>query len=365
MSILSKLDKFDLQCHFGYKLPALAKSHPYLRYSILALSARQLERKDRTRSSFSSLALYQEAIHLLLPHLEQKHTAVIASCIVLCVLEMMSCSPKEWSRHLDGAASLLQEVGINGFSGGINQALFWVFARMDCWGALLSSEGTLIPITSWVGQSSLAADIRLFRCATLSLDAYANYAVYLIGRVMDLLCNKPRIYNHAGKRAGVDAIHDKISFTRCWSELFECIEDWYADRPEEMKSILHVPSSEGDNSRPFPTLLFGNAPAVSGNQLYHTAALLMLQNPPQHANCSRKPKSVLWHARRICAISISNTHHGCWTNCIQPLWLAGKVMSHPAEHRAIVELYEKIERETGFGAKWRARDLKELWGELD
>ncbi|KAL9069061.1 MAG: hypothetical protein Q9157_006290 [Trypethelium eluteriae] len=325
-----QLDKFDLQCHFGHKLPALAKSHPHLRYSILALSARQLERKDRKRSPSGSLALYQEAIHLLLPHLQQKHTAVIASCIVLCVLEMMSCSPREWRRHLDGAASLLGAVGINGFIGGINQALFWVFARMDCWSALLSSEGTLIPISRWASQPSLASDIRLFRRTVMPLDTYANYAVYLSGRVIDLLYNNLCPVNQATKRTDLDDIHDKISFSRRWTELFEYIEDWYADRPEEMKSILYVSTSEGDNTNPFPILLFGNAPAVSGNQLYHTCALLMLQRRPQ-----------------------------------RPLWLAGQVMSHPAEHRAILELYERIEQETGFGAKWRAQDLKELWGELD
>ncbi|KAI9654766.1 MAG: hypothetical protein M1821_005760 [Bathelium mastoideum] len=359
------LDKFDLQCHFGHKLPALAKTHPHLRYSILALSARQMERKDRSRPSSGSLALYQEAIHLLLPNLQQKHTAVIASCLVLCVLEMMSCSPREWRRHLDGAASLLGAIGINGFAGGINQALFWVFARMDSCGSFISSEGTLIPITNWVSQPSLAADIHLFQRTATRIDAYANYAVYLSGRVIDLLYNRNYSQEFPGTRSGIDAIHDRISFTRRWSELFEYIEDWYADRTEEMKPVHYVPASEDDNSRPFPTLLFGNPPAISGNQLYHTAALLMLQRRPPRAKCSRKPRSVLWHARRICAISISNTHHGCWTNSIQPLWLAGQVMSHPAEHRAILELYERIERETGFGAKWRAQDLKELWGDLD
>lgn len=56
-----------------------------------SLSARQLERKDRSRPSSASLALYQEAIHQLLPELQTRNTAVVASCVVLCVLEMMSC----------------------------------------------------------------------------------------------------------------------------------------------------------------------------------------------------------------------------------------------------------------------------------
>lgn len=39
-------------------------------------------------------------------------------------------SPKEWRRHLDGCANLIEAVRIHGFIGGIEQALFWCFARM-------------------------------------------------------------------------------------------------------------------------------------------------------------------------------------------------------------------------------------------
>ena len=39
-------------------------------------------------------------------------------------------SPQMWRRHLDGCACLIQSLGINGFSGGLEQALFWCFARM-------------------------------------------------------------------------------------------------------------------------------------------------------------------------------------------------------------------------------------------
>lgn len=39
-------------------------------------------------------------------------------------------------------------------------------------------------------------------------------------------------------------------------------------------------------------------------------------------------------------------------------------MSHPAEHRAIVETYRLIEKETGWGTSWRIEDLKKYWGDL-
>lgn len=145
-----QLDKFDNQRRFVRVLPPLAREHPHLRFSMLALSARQLERKFPDRPA-TSLGLYQEAIHQLVPQLQTRTTTVVASCVVLCVLEMMSCesqttlaraglpvlivdlgpgSPKMWRRHLDGSASLILSLGINGFSGGLEQALFWCFARM-------------------------------------------------------------------------------------------------------------------------------------------------------------------------------------------------------------------------------------------
>lgn len=118
------MDKFDINRHFELVLPIMAKSHPHLRYSLLALSAAQMERKARDSDNSCSLALYQHAIHLLSPLLQQRTTAVLASCVVLCVLEMMSCSPKAWRRHLDGCAALIQALGVSGGCGGLEQALF-------------------------------------------------------------------------------------------------------------------------------------------------------------------------------------------------------------------------------------------------
>jgi hypothetical protein len=104
----------------------------------------------------------------------------------------------------------------------------------------------------------------------------------------------------------------------------DLLDDWYDERPEEMKPILTIPPSEAKDDSPFPTVLYGDGPAVSGNQLYHTATLLMLQKKPNGLNPQWKAKSTFWHARQICAISESNTHHGAWTNSIQPIGLRAR-----------------------------------------
>ncbi|KAK4106416.1 Dak1-domain-containing protein [Parathielavia hyrcaniae] len=294
--IATWLDKFDRECHFQRKLPALAEVHSHLRFSMLALSARQLERKHPERSSSASLALYQEAVHQLVPQLQTRSTDVAASCVVLCVLEMMSCSPQMWRRHLDGCACLIQSLGINGFSGGLEQALFWCFARMDVCGGLISCESTLIPCSGWTPRKSLADSAELFR-RTPGCDMYANFAVFLCAQALELLaCDD-----------------SEAEFTRRWNELFGHMEAWHIQRPPEMRSILSQPPATTDkdaSASPFPTLLFSNPPAISGNQLYHTTAVLMLQKKPRRAVLPPKTRPILWHARRICAISICNTHHG-------------------------------------------------------
>ncbi|KAI1870413.1 uncharacterized protein JN550_005341 [Neoarthrinium moseri] len=196
------LDKFDNEHHFGHALPPLAREHLHLRFSMLALSARQLERKYPERS-LKSLELYQEAIHLLVPQLQERTTAVVVSCVVLCVLEMMSCSPEMWRQHLDGCASLIQSLDIDGLSGGLKQALFWCFIRMDLCGAFISNERTIIPIESWLPEPAAEPHITLFY-RSMGFNMYANYMVYLCGRVMDLITKKSEGYEYA----------------RRWSELF-------------------------------------------------------------------------------------------------------------------------------------------------
>lgn len=124
------LDMFDDQQTFGTKVLILAKTSASLMYAILAISARQMERQNRLPGDQSSLQLYQDAIRALTPQLQARDPNILAACVILCCLEMMSAAPKNWRKHLDGCAALFQSYGIHGFTTGIPQAVFWCYARM-------------------------------------------------------------------------------------------------------------------------------------------------------------------------------------------------------------------------------------------
>jgi hypothetical protein len=345
------LDMFDNDRHFQFSIPLLAKSADHLQYAILALSSRQLERKSFDESNTESLGLYQEAIKLIIKELYTLDTAVIASCVLLCVLEMMSSSPRAWCRHLDGCAKLLEAASVNGVGGGIGQSVFWCFARMDVWGGFLEDTLTKIPTSRWYIPGDSMEDLMTHFKADSGYHSYANHAVFLCASVVNVIS--------AQANEG-DSMPQ--TYLARWKALFDLLEDWYSNRPTSMQPLMEYPSSPEDFRDPFPIVLYSGAPAVNGNQLYHAATLLMLQHKPRAVQLAKSSKSILWHARQICGIAASNSDHGASINSLQPLWIAGKIMSHETEHQAILGILKRIETDTGWATAWRADDLRDYWG---
>ena len=354
------LDMFDCERHFQTTIPMLAKSADHLHYSILALSARQMERKNPENPYTESLGLYQEAIGLIVKELHTLDVAVIASCVLLCVLEMMSSSPKAWARHLEGCAMLLKAAGINGAAGDVRQALFWCFARMDCLGSFLGDVPTKIPTSLWfVPSPKMSMAVNHFK-ATSGCDSYANYAVFICASVVSVISSR-----HTQSIGTNKETSPTSSYSARWRALFRLLEDWYENRPQAMCPLMSCSLATEDTNQPFPLILYTNPEAINGNQLYHASALLMLQEKPKDVHLSRSHRSILWHARQVCGIAMSNCNHGAWINALQPLWIAGKLMSHTSEHRAILGLLSRIEAESGWATAWRMQDLRDYWGPED
>ena len=389
------LDMFDVQQTFGRKVPLLAKSSAPLTYAILAISTRQMERQRKLRGDYNSLQLYQESIGLLTPQLQARDPNILATCVILCCLEMMSAAPRNWRKHLDGCAALFESYGIHGFSGGIPQSVFWCYARMgtyvsganrkhsftpnsnyhlflphplhnltdlpiDLCAAIISEgeQSSVLVLDKWLPPNVTLLQAGPLFCSSGILDMYANYAVWLCARA----CHLSWVHTRQ------DNVHDNDAtqepFIHSWHNLWIEVQKWAEARPVDMRELdLGVDGSQSEDGT-FPFILFPAPCAISSNQLYHTACLLLLKIKPSSINTQTlgHTGSSMWHAHRICGISLTNSHHGCLNNAIQPLWLAGKLLSHPTEHKLIVDLITKIESITGWSGAWRVRDLKRLWG---
>lgn len=118
-----------------------------------------------------------------------------------------------------------------------------------------------------------------------------------------------------------------------WQRLLEELQIWSERRPRAFRPIKIILGSPATNQ--FPKLLYAHWAAISGNQLFHTACLLMLDAKPDGTTPDGESaaNSPVWHARKIVGISLTNLHQGCLNNAIQPLWIAGKLFTHHEELR--------------------------------
>ncbi|KAH8819851.1 hypothetical protein F5884DRAFT_27804 [Xylogone sp. PMI_703] len=369
------LDMFDSARHFGIQVPIIAQSCPTLLYAMLALSARQIERHRGLKGAHESLELYQESIRLLHPLLEARDTKSLVTTCILCCLEMMSVSPRDWRRHIEGCVALFLSFGVHGFSGGLLQAVFWCFARMDLCGAIISdgAEPTVLPINKWVaisddllagspGEPEEIQEANIIRDNFIQRgkvvpDMYANYAVYLCAKV----CNLVSAYTRHVELGEYNFCAGE-GFQSHWFHLWTELHTWVAERCKPLIPIKTVPAN--GKTRLFPDIFYVHWAAISSNQLYHTACIMMLEIKPFSITLeqSSPTASALWHARRVVGISNTNSHRGCLNNAIQPLYVAGRLLSHRSEHEAIIKLIKRIEETTGWGACWRIKDLEEAWG---
>lgn len=371
MVIAPSLDMFDVRKHFSRVIPRLAMECPALLYACLAYSAKHLERLDQTYPRIKLVEFYRYSLHLLIPTIKTNTVdlKIVSACVLLCCLEMMSSSPMNWRRHLEGCFALFTSCNINGFSeDSLSRALFWAFARMDICSSIISEKTTIIPFKNWIPSNWSEYNLRKrFTDPKYNeTDMYANYMVFLSSRVMNLLYNvEPEIDS---------------KFDVEWEKLWEELKEWELNRPEDMLPILsffdasHLNSIHGTPERqhtsPFPTALFTNAPAISGNQMFHMAVILMMQNKPRLYKFPLIPtgnkfsmihRSIMSHARQIIAISVTNRDHGAWINMIQPFWIAGKLMGAEAEQKVILKTIKELEELTGWAIAWRGRDLVEYW----
>jgi hypothetical protein len=94
--------------------------------------------------------------------------------------------------------------------------------------------------------------------SSIIFEDHANYACYLLARVLDLFAG-------SGVSLDTDTLGtgspEQAPYAENWSRLFNCIENWHLYRPEEMKAVLSLGADTSHGSSPFQTLLFGNGAA--------------------------------------------------------------------------------------------------------
>jgi hypothetical protein len=151
-----------------------------------------------------------------------------------------------------------------------------------------------------------------------------------------------------------------------WKMLVERFVNWYKQRSLDFQPIIELYPKDGTQSvDEFPIIIFTSGAALLSNQLYHTGMLLLLQNKPRFVDRPRSSSttmSTLWHAHRICGISIQNDRVECWDPClVASLIMAGRTATHGSQHEVISNTLENVQQLTGWNFSRCTDELRRDW----
>ncbi|KAL7769269.1 hypothetical protein ACKLNR_000653 [Fusarium oxysporum f. sp. zingiberi] len=225
-------------------------------------------------------------------------------------------------------------------------AVSWMVLRLGVSVGLMN--GSSVPIPSIVS------------CEVSSPIGMLSREPLRCGREPVLLCAEVLNYCFGGDiQTDPDTI--RLPAAHRWKAFSEALHKWYANRPTDFKPMLETE----DGEQLFPLVLFTNGAAILANQLYHTSMLLLLQNrprtlPKEHGrNIYLSP---LWHAQRICGISLNNDTRTSWDfSLLASFYFAAKRMTYEPQQHAILRGIDRIGSLTGWNVNSLSAQLMHEW----
>ncbi|CAH0050729.1 unnamed protein product [Clonostachys solani] len=248
-----------------------------------------------------------------------------------------------WVQFLNSTAASQQYTSIN-------VAAAWVLLRFDLSTGLVMKSPVFVP-------NILSSGITSPSSRNLSRDmlGYDREPALLCAQVLNLC-----FHGDTGQPTHIGTV-------QTWMELSQSLNIWYANRPQDFKPMVELEDSLNEtDTNLFPTILFTNAAAVLANQLYHTAMLLLLQNRPRTLSKDAAGRSILvsplWHAQRVCGISLNNEDRCGWDFClVASLFLAAQRMTYEPQQNAVLGGFHRIAAITGWNLSGLSEHLSSLW----
>ncbi|KAF9890354.1 hypothetical protein FE257_006020 [Aspergillus nanangensis] len=358
------LDICDMKHPFGISVVQIAVKSEDLLHALMELSNVCIiplainGRERHSRPSFSArpdrLPLNRQGTGLDLNSTEM-------SLLVLFdqLRSLISEFPNTWNNTAYGDLRLLESLAPHAFGMEIESSVYWMFLRLDLSIALANNMSIRTPLpTSAVPSPSL-----LSRTEDVHerVRHYTHVVLWLCGKVLSVC--------HQESMAQEDSSHQQL--TDSWVQIFNELDQWFHMRPQELRPMVEL--NTGDQvlsaGTEFPLLLFANTAGALGNQIYHTAMLLLLQSKPRTALLDKQHSpalSPLWHAQRVCGIALNNDRRECWDPSLLASFLvAARYMTHESQQKEILQGFDRIHNLTGWDAGEYLSHLREDWSFLE
>ncbi|KJK68646.1 specific transcription factor domain protein [Aspergillus parasiticus SU-1] len=226
--IAPSADVCDLGSHFATEVPRRAVQAPMVLKAVLALSARLNAILSNT-SDWEASEYHGQCLELLIAALAQPEDTydenLLITVVILRLYEELEQSSDEQC-HLFGSNRLLNKMSTAASSGGIAEAISWVFLRQAIYASIVQCQPMQLDLANYERSTVFERQ---------DDAAYANIAIFLCAKIIQLY---PK---------SLDCRVNEWD----WQQLVDSVEHWYQSRPVSWQPLQY---KEADLSaaRPFP-----------------------------------------------------------------------------------------------------------------
>ncbi|KAL2822257.1 hypothetical protein BDW59DRAFT_103814 [Aspergillus cavernicola] len=329
---------------------------------------------------------------------------MLAAVAILCAFELMDAPGSAWRAHLsalplfdDSAASMPDQSEIVIPRTAVKGPIFWSLARQDLLCAFVSETQSRLDLkdTRLWQNTGLATDengellpyspldeIENHNSSAFEEDMKSNELTWILGKLANHLSAGDALApeNDASPR------HQRLSIgltqeylLERWNLLMTELDKWHDSLPAsfcERARTWRLGCASAGFELTFDTFeqIWFDLPLCAATvQSYHQAKILLLANEPQESTAIRSTVSsrlrsyrhalreVIYHAREICGISLTNLTGAFRVNSVQALFVAGQVFQERREQDAVIELLTGIERDLGWTTRCHVAKLTDEW----
>ncbi|KAI0198103.1 hypothetical protein F4808DRAFT_268155 [Astrocystis sublimbata] len=351
------MDSLDKEKHFSRLIPYHALKCPMLLNALLACGVKHLTLTQQY-SDEKALFYYDTATTQLLRSLQnpERNTAeCAATAVVLNVYEIMSEKPTQRMSHIAGARALIRECGWNATSSGLGAACFWLNVGMELLSCLAFNWQTAWDPETWGVNMDFDTEKDLG-----SEEIWVHRIFFIVAKIANFRASVPKFQE-------INPADEQIRFQARmaeWSRLKGMCDRWNTSCPRPMHPFGYVPptaQSTGKGSL-FPNVWLIKRAAVVGRLYYHMAQCVLAQTDPSTPPKSKGAReSQQYHAHQVCGIVAHNKDRGVASVSIRSLALVSEVLTDGAEQQEVVDILERIDRETGWKLGDVVKGLKKKW----
>ncbi|KAI9821807.1 MAG: hypothetical protein M1827_002388 [Pycnora praestabilis] len=351
------MDSMDPMKHFSRLLPFHSLGEPMLLNAFLACGARHLTLVNPAYHEDKALHYYDTATRGLLKSLQNpnRDTVICATtAVILNVYEIMSERALQRMNHIAGARALIKECGWSARSTGIGAACFWLNVGMELLSCLHFNWQLAWEPDDW------GVDMDFSRETESSREEIWTYRiVYIVGKIANFRASIPR-FQEPSPRDEQIRLQNRYAE---WKRLKDWCDSWNENIPRTMHPMAYLYPYQTTSKSAFPEVWLIKRTTIVARLFYHTAMCLLAQmNPVMSKDVEEMQEMQTSHSHQICGITAHVKDRGVASVALRSLAIAAECLVIRREQEEVLQIFEKIRKETGWRVGFLKTELPEKWG---